>query len=291
MSLLAAGLTLGFSPSVSAQTADDISVRDQLIADQENLLNAYRCLFNTDTELVAGGCADPVIITPGPPPAQPTLQDLAVRDQLIADQEALLNVYRCQFNVDTQLVTEGCPHQPTDDSNDERIVPWNANFVDDWELMTHLANTCNIQDPPEDGRLPTPNTALILVNSDLLLGGLLTCDNPSDTHQLLLIATSLYRCNNVQDPQYEGAFTLPDHRRTLVCDTSTAPHYNEFVTLTNNNNFAWRTDTASGGIEHACPIPDESSHWWPWHSDNTLQLCYRIDHPNNPHHSNWAASR
>lgn len=33
----------------------------------------------------------------------------SVRDVLIAEQEALLNVYRCQHGVDTQLVPGGCP--------------------------------------------------------------------------------------------------------------------------------------------------------------------------------------
>ena len=91
------------------QLISDISTRDQLIADQENLLNAYRCLFDTDVDLVTGGCADPATVTPGPAPAEPTLSDIEVRDQLIADQEALLNTYRCQFDVDTELVPDGCP--------------------------------------------------------------------------------------------------------------------------------------------------------------------------------------
>ena len=31
-----------------------------------------------------------------------------VRDTLIVAQESLLNVYRCRFNVDTQVVPNGC---------------------------------------------------------------------------------------------------------------------------------------------------------------------------------------
>ena len=105
------------SQGAAAQpAASEIQVRDQLIADQENLLNTYRCLFQTDTELVTGGCANPTTIEPGPTPTQPTPADLEVRDRLIADQEALLNVYRCQFDIDTQLVPEGCARQ-TDNEN------------------------------------------------------------------------------------------------------------------------------------------------------------------------------
>lgn len=49
----------------------------------------------------------------GPAPIQaheggPTAEDLAVRDQLIANQEALLNVYRCMFHIDTEVVPGGC---------------------------------------------------------------------------------------------------------------------------------------------------------------------------------------
>lgn len=39
-------------------TAEDVAVRDKLIAAQELLLNAYRCRFDVDTQLVPGGCVD-----------------------------------------------------------------------------------------------------------------------------------------------------------------------------------------------------------------------------------------
>ena len=105
---------------VSAQTAvpaEDIAVRDQLIAEQETLLNAYRCVFNVDTRVVPGGCASG---QPAQGPTQPgvfvgtpTQQDIDVRDTLIANQEALLNVYRCQHGIDTELVPSGCPDSQT----------------------------------------------------------------------------------------------------------------------------------------------------------------------------------
>ena len=92
----------------SAQTQRDVGVRDHLIANQENLLNTYRCLFRVDTDVVPGGCANPDTIAPGPAPANPTQNDIDVRDGLIQSQEVLLNVYRCQFDIDTQLVPGGC---------------------------------------------------------------------------------------------------------------------------------------------------------------------------------------
>ncbi|MCY3966978.1 MAG: hypothetical protein OXF21_00190, partial [bacterium] len=79
----------------SAQTISiaDIKLRDNLIADQANLLNAYRCLFDVDTELVAGGCEDNAPVGPKVEPAgfeaQPTHEDLALRDELICEQENL----------------------------------------------------------------------------------------------------------------------------------------------------------------------------------------------------------
>ena len=36
----------------------DVELRDQLIANQESLLNVYRCMFSIDTQIVPGGCAD-----------------------------------------------------------------------------------------------------------------------------------------------------------------------------------------------------------------------------------------
>ncbi len=120
--VLAAGLAMAPMHGAAAQTAHDIEVRDQLIADQENLLNAYRCLFGVDVEAVRGGCENPATVEPGPAPASPTANDVEVRDRLIADQEALLNVYRCNHDVDTQLVPGGCPDAPMGDTGEPKAV-------------------------------------------------------------------------------------------------------------------------------------------------------------------------
>ncbi|WP_419930254.1 hypothetical protein [Candidatus Poriferisocius sp.] len=105
------------APVVMAQAVQDVEERDSLIANQENLLNTYRCLFGVDVEVVPGGCPDPDRISPGAAPQNPTQQDIDARDQLIQNQEALLNVYRCRFDVDTQIVPGGCvdgrPFDPT----------------------------------------------------------------------------------------------------------------------------------------------------------------------------------
>ena len=60
--------------------------------------------------------ASPMASAQTTPQSQPTLQDVEVRDNLIANQESLLNTYRCQFNIDTQVVPGGCTtptEQPT----------------------------------------------------------------------------------------------------------------------------------------------------------------------------------
>ena len=100
--------TSGIATAQQGVSQNDVQVRDQLIANQENLLNTYRCMFGVDTHAVPGGCQDPITVVPGVAPQNPTQGDLDVRDGLIQNQEALLNVYRCQFNVDTQLVPGGC---------------------------------------------------------------------------------------------------------------------------------------------------------------------------------------
>ncbi len=93
-------------------TLEDIVVRDNLIADQESLLNIYRCQFNIDTHAVLGGCTNgqPTLgrTQPSPFSSTPTPQDIAVRDSLIADLEWLLNAYRCQLDIDTEIVADGC---------------------------------------------------------------------------------------------------------------------------------------------------------------------------------------
>ena len=124
--VLAVGLGFVGVSGAAAQTVADIEVRDRLVADQEALLNVYRCMFGVDVEVVPGGCADgaPALPAKGPAPfaGVPTAGDLAVRDQLVADQEALLNVYRCQFNIDTGLVPDGCPDTaPTAQTEPEEV--------------------------------------------------------------------------------------------------------------------------------------------------------------------------
>ena len=110
--VLAAGLGFVASSGVAAQTVADVEARDRLIAEQEALLNVYRCMFGADVEVVPGGCANGTPALPAQQPGQfsgvPDAQDIAIRDQLIANQEALLNVYRCQFDIDTELVPNGC---------------------------------------------------------------------------------------------------------------------------------------------------------------------------------------
>lgn len=117
LGLVVGGLALTTASTASAQTLQDIEVRDRLIADQEALLNTYRCMFNVDTQVVPGGCSNDSPALPPQKPGQfsdtPTLRDIAVRDQLIADQEALLNIYRCQFSIDTELVPGGCQSDAT----------------------------------------------------------------------------------------------------------------------------------------------------------------------------------
>ena len=110
---------------VSAQTVGDVEVRDRLIADQEALLNTYRCMFSVDVEVVPGGCSNGAPTLPAKDPApfsgNPSPSDITVRDELVAAQEALLNTYRCRFRIDTQQVPKGCP-QPTDQSDDGTVT-------------------------------------------------------------------------------------------------------------------------------------------------------------------------
>ena len=96
-------------------------------------MNAYRCLFNTDTGVVVGGCPNPPAVSPGAAPDSPTTDDIAARDRLIQQQESLLNAYRCRFDVDTQLVPGGCGDgepaspPPTDGQEQTGDEPYGTN--------------------------------------------------------------------------------------------------------------------------------------------------------------------
>ena len=112
VSLLAGASAGAQGSSGGGVSRQAIAVRDGLIADQEALLNVYRCRFGVDTEVVGGGCVDGRSLL-GPVAAGvfegvPTLRELGVRDRLVAQQEALLNVYRCRFGIDVQVVPGGC---------------------------------------------------------------------------------------------------------------------------------------------------------------------------------------
>jgi len=100
------------SGAQSPPSGADIQIRDRLIADQEALLNVYRCRFGIDAHAVPGGCRGARPARPAREPAlftgPPTPSDLAARDELAAAQEALLNVYRCRFGIDAHAVPGGC---------------------------------------------------------------------------------------------------------------------------------------------------------------------------------------
>lgn len=110
--VMAAGAVVALPSAASAQTVADVEARDQLIANQEALLNTYRCRFDIDTQIVPEGCIDDTPSRPAEMPAPftgtPTRADIAARDSLVRAQEALLNTYRCRFDIDTQIVPGGC---------------------------------------------------------------------------------------------------------------------------------------------------------------------------------------
>lgn len=105
------------SAGESGFTQEDVAIRDNLIAAQETLLNVYRCNFGLDIGAVVGGCTNGYPTQGYSQPAKfegiPTSEDIAVRDRLIAVQEALLNTYRCrfEFEIDTHVTPVDCPGQ------------------------------------------------------------------------------------------------------------------------------------------------------------------------------------
>ena len=134
--VVVAALGFAVASGAAAQLAGDVEARDRLIADQENLLNAYRCMFNTDTGAVPGGCPNPAPVTPQAPPPNPDRRDIEARDSLIQRQEALLNAYRCQFKIDLQTVTGGCPADTPQPQPKLMAVDPNPNNIPDYDPDT-----------------------------------------------------------------------------------------------------------------------------------------------------------
>ncbi len=112
LALCFAGAPVGASAQDQQPILQRIVERDGLISAQESLLNAYRCRFNIDTIVVPGGCANGAPASSAEPQipfaGTPTWTEVAQRDRLILAQESLLNVYRCQFGIDTSVVPGGC---------------------------------------------------------------------------------------------------------------------------------------------------------------------------------------
>ena len=162
-------------PAGTAQTAGEVTARDRLIADQENLLNIYRCRFGVDMQVVPGGCSGGVPIQPPTVPAEfsgtPTRQSLRVRDDLIAAQEKLLNTYRCRFNIDTHVVPGACRTEPSTQSDRQQEVPATADEREpspageriEW-TSCGLGIKCGFVDVPVDYRQPEADTIKIAVN-------------------------------------------------------------------------------------------------------------------------------
>ena len=105
---------LGMTVPAAGHDADhlaEIELRDHLIANQENLLNVYRCALGADLELVPGGCSESPAGISQPPAAghcEDCHAEIELRDHLIANQENLLNVYRCMLGADIELAPDAC---------------------------------------------------------------------------------------------------------------------------------------------------------------------------------------
>ena len=134
------GLAVAVPTAAAAGSlVEEIEARDRLIADQEALLNVYRCMFAVDVAAVPGGCANGAPAQPagepGPPPPNPTKADKDARDNLIAAQENLLNAYRCNHNIDTQLVPSGCKTTPEPEEETEEETVHVVSVPGNWYHM------------------------------------------------------------------------------------------------------------------------------------------------------------
>ena len=156
--MVLSGLAVAVPASAAAGSlVKEIEVRDRLIADQEALLNAYRCMFTVDVAAVPGGCANGAPAQPagepGPPPPNPAKADKDARDNLIAAQENLLNTYRCNHNIDTQLVPSGCP-EASDTEDTQAETSTSDDDASQQPEDEESDSSADIMPTPENGRCP-----------------------------------------------------------------------------------------------------------------------------------------
>ena len=84
VAVLATVPTVAESASAQSVSQAESTQRDQLIADQEALLNTYRCRFDIDTDIVPGGCGD---ASSQPTPDQPALPNPPTADEELTPAE------------------------------------------------------------------------------------------------------------------------------------------------------------------------------------------------------------
>ena len=158
IAVLATVLAITNTASAQSVSVAEIAQRDRLIAEQEALLNVYRCQFDIDTHLSPGGCVGGAPGLPAEEPESfagtPTAEELARRDWLVNAQEALLNDYRCRFDIDTSVVPGGCGAEAPEPTPSPSALP-TPTAVDE-ELS-----------PAEVYALVSPSIALVETSSKL----------------------------------------------------------------------------------------------------------------------------
>ena len=148
--------------NASTQTAPaEVARRDRLIADQEALLNVYRCRLGADTHLVPGGCD---------PHARETIPDLVLAGDGWDTPTALLErgAYMIEFKVigNTPPDPELLPYFSVKayDSTGDYCGTWvigHSNEAAEWEGRG-LFHVGGERHPAEDLRCP-PGELLIVV--------------------------------------------------------------------------------------------------------------------------------
>ncbi|MCY3637400.1 MAG: transglycosylase family protein [bacterium] len=161
---------------------------------------------------------------------------VADRDALIAAQEALLNDYRCLFNVDTQLVPGGCAGSaqptPTPDTTPEETTSDSelpdGTTEEQWEQLRQCTSNGNYQYSNPNGinfgayefRQPTWNYLARLHNPQLV--GVNPRDAaPADQDRM---AYALYEERGWQPwPECAASLSLPTPEGTTPTDPNTFP--------------------------------------------------------------------
>ena len=137
-------------------------------------------------------------------------------------------------------------------------------FIDNWELMQQLADSCSVSSAEPREQLETSFGSDEVIQFD--------CVNPSDEDEIRRITAQVHGCE-------PNKVAIDGRTLVLVCSVEGA--WKQTLVVASSDpfgSFSWSSDPAV-----TCPSVDTID--GAWVADINTQACYRYDHPLHPNYS------